>query len=85
MLSIHTYIHTHVFTHEFSQKTVAQDPARYIVHDPALVPMLRQFRASGMKVFLLTNSLFDYTQVLTPTTPISPIAPIAPNATTHRW
>merc|ERR1711924_451092 len=30
-----------------------------------LVPMLTQYRLAGKKVFLLTNSLFDYTNVVT--------------------
>ena len=43
---------------------VAIDPAKYIVPDDNLVPMLTQYRLAGKKVFLLTNSLFDYTNVV---------------------
>ena len=46
------------------KKTVARDPSKYIIHDANLFPMLRQFKEAGFKVFLLTNSLFDYTQVV---------------------
>ena len=31
--------------------------------------MLAQFRAAGKKTFLLTNSLWDYTQVRLPLSP----------------
>lgn len=59
--------------------TVAADPARYIVHDPDLIPMIRQYRdqpqSSGgeggddeqqrkKKVFLLTNSYWEYTSTV---------------------
>mmetsp|Transcript_7910 Transcript_7910/g.23547 ORF Transcript_7910/g.23547 Transcript_7910/m.23547 type:complete len:516 (+) Transcript_7910:354-1901(+) len=43
---------------------VALDPKKYILPDPCLVPMLHQYRLAGKKVFLLTNSLFDYTNVV---------------------
>ena len=43
---------------------VALEPAKYITPSPDLAPMLTQLRAGGKKVFLLTNSLFDYTQVV---------------------
>jgi len=43
---------------------VAEDPARYIVEDPNLFPMLEQFRLAGKKVFLLTNSYYDYTDTV---------------------
>ena len=43
---------------------VAEDPGRYILRDESLVPMLNQYRLAGKKVFLLTNSLFDYTNVV---------------------
>lgn len=42
---------------------VALDPSKYIVPDPNLFPMLQQFQLSGKKVFLLTNSYYDYTDV----------------------
>ena len=44
--------------------TVAKDPSRYITYDPNIFPMLSAFKESGRKVFLATNSLWDYTQVV---------------------
>eukprot|EP00579_Thalassiosira_antarctica_P001816 CAMPEP_0201867902 /NCGR_PEP_ID=MMETSP0902-20130614/1988_1 /ASSEMBLY_ACC=CAM_ASM_000551 /TAXON_ID=420261 /ORGANISM="Thalassiosira antarctica, Strain CCMP982" /LENGTH=648 /DNA_ID=CAMNT_0048393167 /DNA_START=98 /DNA_END=2044 /DNA_ORIENTATION=- len=41
--------------------TVAKDPEKYIVLDDGLLPMLRGFRDEGVKVFLLTNSYWEYT------------------------
>jgi len=41
---------------------VARDPGKYVVKDPNLVPMLKQYKAKGIKVFLVTNSLWTYTQ-----------------------
>lgn len=43
---------------------VALDPGRYIRRSPQLARMLAQFRLGGRKVFLLTNSLYDYTEVV---------------------
>lgn len=43
---------------------VAEDPSKYIIYDPNIFPMLDSFRAAGKKLFLLTNSLYDYTQVV---------------------
>jgi len=43
---------------------VAEDPAAYIIPDPGVVRMLRQYRASGRKTFLVTNSLWEYTHVV---------------------
>lgn len=43
---------------------VAEDPSKYITYDPNIFPMLDTFRKSGRKVFLLTNSLYDYTEVV---------------------
>lgn len=43
---------------------VAEDPATYIQKDPQLVPMLRKLKRSGRKVFLLTNSLWNYTDTV---------------------
>lgn len=43
---------------------VAEDPGKYVKPDPRLFPMLQRFRRSGKKVFLLTNSLWDYTTVV---------------------
>ena len=43
---------------------VANDPEKYIHRDDALVPMLEALRSAGKKVFLLTNSLWDFTNVV---------------------
>eukprot|EP00956_Cyclotella_meneghiniana_P019265 scaffold32878_cov73-Cyclotella_meneghiniana.AAC.6 len=40
---------------------VARDPEKYLVLDKGLVPMLKKFRENGVKVFLLTNSYWEYT------------------------
>ncbi len=41
---------------------VARNPEKYLVIDKGLLPMLRGFREAGVKVFLLTNSYWEYTQ-----------------------
>ena len=46
------------------KQTVAADPGRYMHEDPRLAPMLESLRVSGRKVFLATNSLWDYTHVV---------------------
>lgn len=43
---------------------VGDDPERYIQFDEALIPTLRRLKRSGRKVFLLTNSLWNYTDVV---------------------
>ena len=43
---------------------VAKDPSKYIVKDSKMVPMLNQFKNQNVKVFLLTNSLYEYTQTV---------------------
>jgi FMN phosphatase YigB (HAD superfamily) len=40
---------------------VAINPEQYIVHDPGLIPMLKKYRDAGVKLFLLTNSYWEYT------------------------
>jgi HAD superfamily 5'-nucleotidase-like hydrolase len=42
---------------------VARNPEKYIVLDKGLVPMLTRYRQAGVKVFLLTNSYWEYTSV----------------------
>ena len=42
---------------------VALNPEKYLVLDHDLVPMLEKFRNDGVKVFLLTNSHWEYTSV----------------------
>ncbi|XP_043713281.1 5'-nucleotidase domain-containing protein 4-like, partial [Telopea speciosissima] len=46
------------------KKMVAQDPRKYINEDPSIVPMLKMLRDSGRAAFLVTNSLWDYTNVV---------------------
>jgi len=46
------------------KREVALHPEKYIHSDPGLVPVLEMLRASGKKVFLATNSLWDYTSVV---------------------
>ena len=41
--------------------TVQEDPSRYIIYDEDMVPMLQRLKNAGKKVFLLTNSMFEYT------------------------
>ena len=40
---------------------VAKCPEKYIVQDPGLIPMLQRYKDQGVKVFILTNSLWEYT------------------------
>jgi len=40
---------------------VHRDPETYIVLDKGLIPMLQRYREQGVKLFLLTNSLWEYT------------------------
>jgi HAD superfamily 5'-nucleotidase-like hydrolase len=46
------------------KREVARNPAKYIYSDPGLVPVLEMLRQSGKKVFLATNSLWDYSSVV---------------------
>jgi HAD superfamily 5'-nucleotidase-like hydrolase len=43
---------------------IAQDPSKYIKHDPHLPSVLEDLHLSGRKVFLVTNSLWNYTNVV---------------------
>eukprot|EP00172_Hildenbrandia_rubra_P002019 Plantae.Rhodophyta-Hildenbrandia_rubra.ctg2667.p2 GENE.Plantae.Rhodophyta-Hildenbrandia_rubra.ctg2667~~Plantae.Rhodophyta-Hildenbrandia_rubra.ctg2667.p2 ORF type:complete len:625 (+),score=102.45 Plantae.Rhodophyta-Hildenbrandia_rubra.ctg2667:123-1997(+) len=43
---------------------VARNPANYIEADPHMVDALTRIKSSGRKVFLLTNSLWNYTNVV---------------------
>ncbi|KAI7741856.1 hypothetical protein M8C21_014949, partial [Ambrosia artemisiifolia] len=46
------------------KQMVANDPKKYINEDKSIVPMLQMLRNSGFAVFLVTNSLWDYTNVV---------------------
>jgi len=43
---------------------VKQDLGRYLVKDPELGPALHKLRSGGKKLFVLTNSLWDYTDAV---------------------
>ncbi len=43
---------------------VKKELARYVVKDPELGPALHKLRSGGKKLFLLTNSLWDYTDAV---------------------
>lgn len=40
---------------------VARNPEKYLVLDEGMIPMLRRYKEDGMKLFLLTNSFWEYT------------------------
>ena len=40
---------------------VAINPEKYIVLDKGMIPMLRRYKEAGVKLFLLTNSFWEYT------------------------
>ncbi|KAK7310908.1 hypothetical protein RJT34_08697 [Clitoria ternatea] len=46
------------------KQMVAKDPKRYINEDCSIVPMLEMLRDSGRATFLVTNSLWDYTNIV---------------------
>ncbi|XP_073064110.1 uncharacterized protein [Primulina eburnea] len=46
------------------KKMVAIDPKRYINEDSSILPMLKMLRESGRATFLVTNSLWDYTNIV---------------------
>ncbi|GAB2216520.1 hypothetical protein Droror1_Dr00024295 [Drosera rotundifolia] len=43
---------------------VAEDPKSYINDDTGIVPMLKMLRDSGRSTFLVTNSVWDYTNIV---------------------
>ncbi|XP_031261228.1 5'-nucleotidase domain-containing protein 4 isoform X3 [Pistacia vera] len=46
------------------KQMVAKNPKRYINEDTSIVPMLKMLRDSGRSTFLVTNSLWDYTNIV---------------------
>jgi hypothetical protein len=46
------------------KSVIKKDLPSYIVKDPLLAETLHKFRSSGKKLFVLTNSLYDYTTVV---------------------
>lgn len=43
---------------------IKKDLAAYVCRDPELAPTLHKLRSGGKRLFLLTNSLFDYTEAV---------------------
>src|SRR5262249_24456918 len=46
------------------KRVIKADLGQYIVRDPDLAPTLHKFRSSGKRLFLLTNSAWDYTDAV---------------------
>ncbi|XWS21058.1 hypothetical protein CRYUN_Cryun30bG0022800 [Craigia yunnanensis] len=46
------------------KQMVAKDPRRYINEDTSIVPMFKMLRDSGRSTFLVTNSLWFYTNIV---------------------
>ncbi|MBI5547081.1 MAG: HAD-IG family 5'-nucleotidase [Deltaproteobacteria bacterium] len=46
------------------KSVIRQDLARFVVPDPELGPALHKLRSGGKKLFLLTNSAWDYTDLV---------------------
>ncbi|KAK9108851.1 hypothetical protein Sjap_016911 [Stephania japonica] len=46
------------------KQMVAKDPGKYINEDLSIVPMFKMLRDSGRATFLVTNSLWDYTNMV---------------------
>ena len=46
------------------KEQIKADPGRYIVRDPDLAATLHKFRSAGKRLFLLTNSLYPYTDAV---------------------
>lgn len=49
---------------ESMKRTIKSHLDDYIVRDPELAPTLHKFRSSGKRLFLLTNSAWDYTEAV---------------------
>jgi len=46
------------------KSVIKSDLGSFIIKDPLLAETLHKFRSSGKKLFILTNSLYDYTSVV---------------------
>jgi len=46
------------------KRVIKADVGRYIPHDPDLPATLHKFRSAGKRLFLLTNSMWDYTDAV---------------------
>jgi 5'-nucleotidase len=74
IFSCHSFIFFEIFVHSFNHPSPPHPSSflsvawsrssRYVIEDPNLFPMLQQFRLAGTKVFLLTNSFYDYTDTV---------------------
>lgn len=49
---------------ESMKRTIKANLGDYIIRDPELAPTLHKFRSSGKRLFLLTNSAWDYTDAV---------------------
>ncbi|KAL0438541.1 UNVERIFIED_CONTAM: Cytosolic purine 5'-nucleotidase [Sesamum latifolium] len=49
---------------DFKDNNPGKIPAEYINEDSSIVPMLKMLRDSGRATFLVTNSLWDYTNIV---------------------
>jgi hypothetical protein len=49
---------------ESMKRSIKDNLNNYIVRDPDLAPTLHKFRSSGKRLFLLTNSAWDYTDAV---------------------
>jgi HAD superfamily 5'-nucleotidase-like hydrolase len=49
---------------ETMKRVIKADLGKYIVRDPDLAPTLHKFRSSGKRLFVLTNSAWDYTDAV---------------------
>lgn len=63
-ISIHRPLHPHCALAGSLKSAVAENPGKFIFKDASLVPMFELLRSSGKRVFLVTNSLWDYTNVV---------------------
>lgn len=46
------------------KREVSRTPSEYIKQDPHVEPMIKRLKQSGKLIFLVTNSLWDYTNVV---------------------
>ena len=46
------------------KSVIRKDPGTYLERDPDLLPTLRDFRSVGKKLFLMTNSEWEYTHAV---------------------
>ncbi|KAI4366369.1 hypothetical protein MLD38_022256 [Melastoma candidum] len=66
------------------KQMVAKDPSCYINEDTSIVPMLKMLRDSGRSTFLVTNSLWDYTNIVMNYL-CAPYSPCGKSSNTFDW